>query len=256
MCENIYECWIDDKLRNILSIICNKKINEITKNYLKTLKEIDLSDNNISNLKGIEYAINLTNLNLNKNDIVDASYLGKLTKLKVLELSENRIEDVSFLSKLKNLESIGLDSNNISFIPDLSNLKKLMLINICDNKISDLSFIDRLYNDNIKVIANEQVIVLDNEEIELGGNYSLETPIKWNENTKVLFDNIQVSGTYDDIKTNKRPSLLYSISEILIKNISSDCLIKAEFYHEVPFFKSGTLSGLLIKPLSIKNKKK
>lgn len=255
MCKNTYSNWINDKLRNILAKTCNKKIEEINKSYLKTLNELDLSDNNINSLKGIEYAINLTSINLNKNDIVDASYLGKLTNLKKLELSENRVEDISFITNLKNLESVGLDSNNIYVIPDLSKLKKLILINICDNKISDLSFIDNLYNEKVKVIANEQLILLANEEIEFGDNYFLETPIKWSENTKVLLDNIQVSGSYEDVKTNKRPSLLYSISEVLIKNIYSDCLIKAEFYHEVPFFKSGTLSGFLIKPLSIKSKK-
>ena len=245
--------WISENLRHAIAKSCNKEPYKITKDYLKTIREIDLSDRGIYNLEGIQYAINLNNLNLNKNEIVDANLLTALTRLNNLELSENRIENISFLTNLERLKSVGLDSNNISKVPDLKNLRYLNLINISDNKISDLSFIENLHRKNVKVIASEQLIILEAIYIYSGEDITFKTPIRWDKETEVLFDNIQITGNYDYIKTDKRPSLLYSISEILVKNICSDCLIKAAFYHEVSFLKSGTLSGILIQPILIKN---
>ena len=246
--------WIDNHLKFVLANTLNKNVNEITKDLLITLRELDLSDYGINNLRGLEYATNITNINLSKNDIVDASVLSNLHRLTNLELSENRIEDVSFLNNLKKLRSIGLDSNNISSIDNLKSLKNLVLINVSNNKIQDLSFIDTINSKNVKIIASEQFVLLNPINIYYGDNYTFESPIYWNKETIVLLDSIQISGSYDSIKTNKRPSILYSISKILIKNICSDCLIKAEFYHEVPFLKSGILSGVLLQPIKIKYK--
>jgi Leucine-rich repeat (LRR) protein len=211
--------WISKNLRYAIAKSCNKEPYKITKDYLRTLKEMDLSDRGIYDLAGIQYAINLSNLNLNKNEIVDANLLTALTRLNNLELSENRIEDISFLPSLKRLKSIGLDSNNISKVPNLENLRYLNLINISDNKISDLSFIESLHRKNVKIIASEQLILLKTISIDYGDDITFKTPVRWDKETEVLFDNIQITGKYDYIKTDKRPSLLYSISEILVKNI-------------------------------------
>lgn len=252
MIKNLKSNWIDTHLRFVLASLFKKKISEITKDFLKTLKEIDLSDSGIIDLEGIQYATNLNSLNLSKNEIVDASLLSELNELTNLELSENKIEDITFLNKLKNIKSVGLDSNNISFVSDISNLKDLILINLSNNNIKDLSFINTLHSENVKVIASEQCVVLNPINLNYGDDYLFKSPIYWNNETVVLLDNIQVKGTYDYVKTNKRPSLLYSISKIIIKNIHSECILKADFYHEVSFLKSGIFSGVLIQPINIK----
>ncbi|HSQ87488.1 hypothetical protein [Romboutsia sp.] len=252
MARDINNDWIDKHLRFVLANTLGKDISQITKDYLITLREIDLSDCCINNLKGLEYATNLNSINLSKNEIIDTSPLSKLHRLVNLELSENRIEDVSFLNNLKKLKSVGLDSNNISHIRDLSNLKNLNLINISNNKIKDLSFVRTLHCKNIKIIASEQCVVLKPININYGDDCLFKSPIYWTKETKVLLDNIQITGKYNYIKTNKRPSFLYSISKILIKNVYSDCILKADFYHEVPFLKSGILSGILIQPINIR----
>ncbi|MGL4910997.1 MAG: leucine-rich repeat domain-containing protein [Romboutsia sp.] len=244
--------WMDNHLKFVLANILNKKVSEITKDFLITLRELDLSDCGISNLRGLEYATNITNINLSRNDIVDASLLSNLHRLTNLELSENRIEDISFLNSLKKLRSVGLDSNNISSIYNLKSLKKLVLLNVSNNKIKDLSFIDTLPSENVKIIASEQFILLKPINIYYGDSYTFKSPVYWNKETIVLLDNIQISGNYNSIKTNKRASILYSISKLLIKEIYSDCLLKADFYHEVPFLKSGILSGVLLQPIKVK----
>lgn len=243
--------WISKQLIFALANAYNKSENDITKEYLQTLKEIDLSGRGIKNLKGIEYANNVVSINLSSNKIHDASYLAKLVKLEKLDLNENKIEDVSFLKNLISLRSVGLCSNNISYIPNLTNLKYLELINISNNKIKNLSFISNLKIKNIKIIASDQCILLHPVSITYGEDYIFEPNILWDEYTPIFCDNIQITGEYKSILTDERPSLLYSISKIIIKNILSDCIVKVDFYHEVPFFKSGILSGTLIQPIIV-----
>ncbi|MEF9990614.1 MAG: hypothetical protein RRZ84_03755 [Romboutsia sp.] len=244
--------WINEHLRFALASVNNKAENQITKDYLKTLKEVDLSNQGITNLDGIEFAVNLVSINLSKNNIKDASVLRRLKRLTNLELCENKIEDISFLDELVRLNSIGLECNNISYMPNLKNLRNLNLINISNNKINDLSFISSLRSKNIKIIASEQCVLLNPISVHYGEDYTFKPHILWDEDNDVLCDNIQVTGKYNSIETDERPSILYSISKLLIKNICSDCIIKAEFYHEVPFLKSGILSGTLIQPIIVK----
>lgn len=241
--------WINKHLKFSIAVACNKSEDEITKFFLSNLRELNLSDQRIENLSGIEYAKSLTDLTLNNNNIKNANILGNLVNLKNLELSENRIEDLSFLSKLKKLKSIGLDYNNICTIPDLSNLKDLNLMNISSNRIQDFSFISRLCNKDVKIIASEQIVFLNPIYINQGDDYVFEPIVIWDDNNLVFYDNIQVTGKYSDIDTDERPSFLYSISKVIIKNIFSDCLIRADFFHDVPFFKSGILSGVIIQPI-------
>lgn len=252
MAKNINTDWINKQLRFAIANALSKSENQITKEYMSTIKELDLSDYGLLDLHGIEYAKNLTSINLSKNKLIDVSPISKLKKLTNLELCENKIEDVSFLENLINLESIGLDGNNLSSIPDLKSLRYLNLINISNNKILDLSFIKTLNSPNIKVIASEQCVLLNPISIEYGDDYTFMPYILWDEENQIYCDNVQVTGTYKEIQTDERPSFLYSISKMLIRNICSDCIIKAEFYHEVPYSRSGILSGILIQPILVK----
>ncbi|RDY22952.1 hypothetical protein CHF27_010630 [Romboutsia maritimum] len=252
MAKNIDNNWIDKRLKHALAITFKKSEKDITKEFLLTLKELDLSGKSLKKINGLEFATNLKDLDLSKNNIRDIHPLKHLTKLTKLELSENKIDDVSILNNLNKLQNIGLDCNNISSIPNLDNLKNLILINISNNKIKDLSFLSNLRSDNIKVIASEQCIFLNPVSVKYGDDYTLKPLVIWDKNKSVYYDNIQVTGKYEEIETDERPSMLYSISKIIVKNICSNCLIKADFYHEIPFLKSGILSGILVQPIIMK----
>lgn len=244
--------WLNKNLRFALANALNKSESQITKEYLKTLKEVDLSQCGLKDLEGIHYAKNLISLNLSKNCLTNVDKLKKLKKLKNLELCENRIEDISFLKELKSLESVGLESNNIDFIPDLKPLTNLKLLNVSNNKISDLSFINTICSQNLKVIASEQCVLLNPISIDYGEDYLFKPYVTWDKNNQIHCDNIQVTGNFNSIETDERPFFLYSVSKVLIKNIYSDCIIKAEFFHEVPYLNGGILSGILIQPIFVK----
>lgn len=250
--NNVIEDWISKDLKFALASTYNKSEEKITKQFLSTLKEIDLSYKNIEDIRGIQFAFNTLKLNLSKNNISDVSYLGILYKLTDLDLSDNKIKDVSFLVNMKKLKSIGLECNNISYIPSLNNLKNLALINVSNNKIQDLSFIKTICTHNVRVIASDQCVLLNSVVVDYGEDFTFKPNILWDEHTPVLYDNVQVDGEYSNLETDERPSLLYSISQMIVKNICSNCIIKADFYHEVNFFKSGILSGILIQPILVK----
>lgn len=247
--------WIDFHLRFVLAKIFKRRESEITKGFLGTLEEIDLSNKSITTLKGIQFANNLKSLILNKNNIKNSNQLKSLTKLVNLDLSENKIEDVFFLTNLKKLKRINLESNNISEIPNLSYLHDLDSINISNNKISNLCFLDNEISKNIRIIATDQFILLKPLLVYQKSNYVFSPQIYWNKETLVCCDNIQISGNYENIVTNERPSMLYSISKVTIKNLKSDCIIKSDFYHEVSFPKAGIFSGIIVQQLILKTSK-
>lgn len=250
--EKLDNSWINNHLRFVLSKIYNRRETEITKGFLSTLEELNLSERGITDLKGIQFANNLSSLNLDKNNIINVNYLKNLNKLTNLELSQNKIEDMSFITNLKKLKTVNLESNNISSVPNLQNLKNLISINLSNNKIYDLSPIINVQSQNIKIIATNQCILLKPRLVYRGCDFTFTPSIYWNKTTPVLCDNIQVTGEYLSIHTDERTSLEYSISNATIINISSDCILKADFYHNVPFGKSGTLSGVIIQPIMVR----
>ena len=70
----------------------------------------------ISDLTGLEYCTNLTDLNLSRTVISDVSLLASLTNLTELNLWKNQITDISPLVTLTNLTEINLAANKITDI--------------------------------------------------------------------------------------------------------------------------------------------
>ena len=101
-----------------------------------TLSNMDLTDEDIVELK---YMVNLTELQIYQNNITDLSPLKGLTELKNLSLFKNKVEDLSPLAGLVGLESLYLRSNNISDISPLDGMVHLRALDLSDNNVSDIS---------------------------------------------------------------------------------------------------------------------
>jgi Leucine-rich repeat (LRR) protein len=97
------------------------------------------SDYGIENLEGIECLVNITSLDLRKNQINDLSPLANLTTLISLDLRSNQIDDLSPLAELTtNLHSISLAENQISDLSPLAGLTQLTSLDLDSNQISNL----------------------------------------------------------------------------------------------------------------------
>ena len=118
----------------------------ITAADMESLTTLDANRTDISDLTGLEAAINLKELDLSVNDISDISALAGLTNLTRLSLSHNDLADISALSGLTNLTSLSLQRNSISDISALAGLINLTRLMLSQNNISDISVLANLTN--------------------------------------------------------------------------------------------------------------
>ena len=100
----------------------------------------------ISNLKGLEYALNLVDFNLGQNPITDISPIQNLEKITGLSFWGCRITDISPLQNLRNLRGFLLGYNQIEDITPLSNLTNLEHVDLARNRIKDYSPLANLVN--------------------------------------------------------------------------------------------------------------
>ncbi len=100
----------------------------------------------ITDITGIEYCTNLTDLSLYYHQIADISSLSGLTNLSALVLHGNQIVDISPLSGLTNLTELYLGDNQIVDISSLSGLTNLDTLNLNYNQIVDISQLSGLAN--------------------------------------------------------------------------------------------------------------
>ena len=118
----------------------------ITRADMETLVELRAVGRDITDLRGIEFAINLIELDIWSNDISDISLLSNLTNLENLVISSNNISDIAPLSNLTNLTVLSLSWNDITNILPLSNLTNLTWLSLSSNDITNISPLSNLTN--------------------------------------------------------------------------------------------------------------
>ena len=137
----------DSNLRAVIASALGKASGDpITVVDMKTLDGLEGEGASIADLTGLEFATNLTWLNLGENRIPDISALAGLTNLSVLYLWGNSVSDISPLSGLTNLRELGLGNNSISDISPLTGLTNLTSLGLGNNSISDISPLTKLTN--------------------------------------------------------------------------------------------------------------
>ncbi len=113
----------------------------ITKAEMATLERIEAEDKDISNIIGLECAVNIVNVKLNGNSISDISPVANLKNLGALQMSNNPVFDLSPLARLTQLKYIafsGWQLSDISPIKDLINLERL---GISWSNVTDISVV-------------------------------------------------------------------------------------------------------------------
>ncbi len=139
----------------------------IDKAVLQHITHLDVSENSLSHLKGIENFPGLKVLHATNNEIINISHISKCTSITELDLSSNSnlnlngienlsslkylhlsysyISDISPLTKLKNLEALTLstfygEETNLSQLKELKKLRYLAI----QQDFSSLDFISEL----------------------------------------------------------------------------------------------------------------
>ena len=160
--------FADANLERAVRQALKKPQGPLTTDDLASLTRLDVEEQNIKSLDGLEHATALDTLNLWGNEIEDVSPLSGLTNLQKLNLGNNQVadvrpldtltnliqlslwgnevEDVSALSDLKNLEKLDLWGNEIEDVSALSDLTELTQLQLGDNEVEDVSSLDGLTN--------------------------------------------------------------------------------------------------------------
>ena len=133
-------------VRKTLSLKPEDAITQIDMLSLTELAYPHDSDSKITDLSGLEHAINLGDLRLIGNQIQDITPLTALTKLTNLHIGGNPINDITPLAKLTNLQKVGLADLQISDITLLEGLTNLYSLWIPSNKISNITPLAGLKN--------------------------------------------------------------------------------------------------------------
>ncbi len=81
---------------------------------MRHIRELIMFDGSVSNLTGLEYAVNLETLILPTGQVSDLSPLSELHKLHYLRLCYNQITDLGPLTSLTNIYYLELDHNPLS----------------------------------------------------------------------------------------------------------------------------------------------
>jgi len=115
----------------------------LTEADLAELTVLGGGDRAISDLGGIEHAVNLRWLNLSDNEIMDLGPLAGLDQLMSIDLSGNPLADLSPLTGLPVLEELRLASTGID-VSELSELTGLRVLDLGENGIEDVSPLNAL----------------------------------------------------------------------------------------------------------------
>ena len=111
----------------------------VTQLDMLRLGHLEASARQITDLTGLEHAVNLTSLSLDQNQIRDITPLAGSTILGGLQLNGNSISDLSPLAGMTNLGSLDLRENSVSDLSPLAGLTHLGRLELSGNPLSDRS---------------------------------------------------------------------------------------------------------------------
>ncbi len=100
----------------------------------------------ISDLTGLEYAVNLYSLLLGKHRVHDLRPIASLTNLRFLGFNAGPLSDITPLAGLVNLETLTIWRNQIVDVSPLANLINLRVLKLAYNQIEDFSPLAGLVN--------------------------------------------------------------------------------------------------------------
>ena len=116
----------------------------LTQLEMKRLTGLNAADSRITDVTGLEHAVNLTWLSLGGNEIRDLRPLAGLNQLETLYIWVNPISDISPLANLTQLRVLDLGGCQISDIMPLATLIQLRHLNLRFNSIQDITPLENL----------------------------------------------------------------------------------------------------------------
>ncbi len=178
---NIPDAYLKTALQNLLNLSSDSAIT--VENMFSLTGSLNLAGMSISNLTGLEYAINVTSISLGNNSVTSLEPLKNLYKLKNLDYSNNNVKAVpSWIFDMQSLESVNgsangstvfssgpsaentvlksmyFENNKFTSVPDLSLCTSLEILSLSNNEFTQ-------FPSNLLSLTKLQMLNLANNEI-------------------------------------------------------------------------------------------
>ena len=210
-------------VREALSLPSEVPLTQLLMNQLTGLEAVD---SQITDLTGLEHALNLTWLHLGVNEIHDLSPLAGLNRLEGLAIYVNPLSDLSPLANLVNLKTLDLGACQISDLQPLANLRNLESLRLHYNQIEDITPLANLTNLTELWLAANQIMdirPLENltalEELRIQNNWVTDySPLDTLSLTHFEYDEICELAKIpisDRIHNRSFPSVVMAWNDIL-----------------------------------------
>ncbi|OMP83496.1 Protein phosphatase 1 regulatory subunit SDS22 [Diplodia seriata] len=159
-----------------------------------TVTELDLYDNLIAHIKGLEPFVEVENLDLSFNKIKHVKRVNHMKKLKDLYFVQNKISTIENLEGLDQLKNLELGANRIRTIENLETLTGLEELWLGKNKITEIKGLDTLSNLKILSIQSNRLTSITGleklanlEELHISHNALTSTEgVENNKNLRII----------------------------------------------------------------------
>ena len=144
--------WMPDaNLRAVVEKVLREEIGlpedtPLQKEHMEFLVHIFAEDTGIRSLQGLEFATNLEELDVGRNQIQDIHPLANLPKLRRLILWDNQVSDISPLASIPTLVDLNISRNPISDLRPLSKLIGLWRLKAVGCQIRNVTPLSGLIN--------------------------------------------------------------------------------------------------------------
>lgn len=129
----------------------------ITQLDMLGLRRLEAYAKQITDLTGLQHAINLESIGLNDNQVVDLTPLAQLTALKTLSIVRNKVSDVRPLTGLTQLRLLEISANHINDVRPLAGLVQLSRLIMSSNQVSDILPLKGLKNLRTLYLNHNQI---------------------------------------------------------------------------------------------------
>ncbi|EHQ91784.1 cell wall-binding protein [Desulfosporosinus youngiae DSM 17734] len=106
----------------------------IYKSDVINITTLNVRNDNITDLTGLEYFVNLKTLDVGNNELTRITALSKLKNLKTLKINNNGLKDISAIKDLTSLTYLDISDNYITNFTPLKNLTNLTTLYLDDNE--------------------------------------------------------------------------------------------------------------------------
>ena len=144
----------DPVLRGYLSLQLREPL---TVAEMARVTTLEIVDNVLADLTGLDYAVNLADVAVPDNAVADVRPLAGLGALRRLNIKGNAVTDLTPLSFIDSLERLSLKENGIDDLGPLASLRNLRRLYVGGNRISDLGPLQDLTGLELLSVSFNQV---------------------------------------------------------------------------------------------------